>query len=386
MYPFDGEFAETSEATGFVINAKKGFVVTNRHVAGPGPFWGWCIFNRKEEAPCRPLYIDPIHDFAVLQYELSAIRYTHIDGLDLCPTRALCDQSVLIFGNNGGEEISQHHGSVTLVERNAPEYTDGYRDFNISYYQINVNLSGGISGSPALSADGSVLGIVSGARTDCASVSFVLPSTAIVKALKYLVRGEAVPRGDIRCRFRLTPLYECRGLGLSRDWEDKLRKELPNRDELLVADRVLSNGPAYGKILPGDIILDVNKVCVDNFEKLADILNQKVEQTVLVGLLRETEIMHAEIAVKNLDTIPDRLVRVGEMFCHDLSLVLAVRHGVPVEGVYVAESREPTMIGDGCPDYIIQSINGRELRNVDDFLASLQEFRQGQSCDHSRRS
>lgn len=63
-------------------------VLTNRHVAGPGPFWGWCIFDDKEEALCQPLYIDPVHDFAILKYEPSTIRYTYVDGLDLSLARA----------------------------------------------------------------------------------------------------------------------------------------------------------------------------------------------------------------------------------------------------------------------------------------------------------
>ena len=46
---FDTSAALSSEATGFVVDAKKGYILTNRHVVGSGPFWGYCIFDNHEE-------------------------------------------------------------------------------------------------------------------------------------------------------------------------------------------------------------------------------------------------------------------------------------------------------------------------------------------------
>ncbi|KAJ6783287.1 hypothetical protein PWT90_02194 [Aphanocladium album] len=378
MYPFDGEAAASSEATGFVIDAEQGFVLTNRHVAGPGPFWGWCIFHGQEEAPCRPFYIDPVHDFAVLKYEPSAVRAASVDGLKLYPYRATVGQSLLILGNNATEQISEHYGCITLAERNAPEYAEGYSDFNISYYQANINLSGGISGSPALSADGAVVGIVSGIHTDGANVCFILPSVSILKTITRLLRGHDVPRGDIRCQFLLTPLYKCRALGLGQEWEEKIQGTIAKGHDLLVAHRVLSDGPSCGHIRPGDIIIHVNKVFVCRFEEMAHVLNENVGQTVWVGLLRQNEFRVVGVQVRNLYTILERLVQLGGIFCHDLSLTQAVRYGVRAEGVYVAESREPAVIGDGGCDYMIQKVNGQAVRNMDDLISLMRTFRKGQ--------
>lgn len=46
---FDTSAALSSEATGFVVDAEKGYILTNRHVVGSGPFWGYCIFDNHEE-------------------------------------------------------------------------------------------------------------------------------------------------------------------------------------------------------------------------------------------------------------------------------------------------------------------------------------------------
>ena len=46
---FDTSAALASEATGFVVDAAKGYILTNRHVVGSGPFCGYCIFDNHEE-------------------------------------------------------------------------------------------------------------------------------------------------------------------------------------------------------------------------------------------------------------------------------------------------------------------------------------------------
>lgn len=46
---FDTDGAISSEATGFVVDAEKGYILTNRHVVCSGPFWGYCIFDNHEE-------------------------------------------------------------------------------------------------------------------------------------------------------------------------------------------------------------------------------------------------------------------------------------------------------------------------------------------------
>lgn len=46
---FDTDLSLSSQATGFVVDAERGYIMTNRHVACAGPFWGYCIFDNHEE-------------------------------------------------------------------------------------------------------------------------------------------------------------------------------------------------------------------------------------------------------------------------------------------------------------------------------------------------
>jgi S1-C subfamily serine protease len=102
---FDTDSAVSSEATGFVVDAEKGYILTNRHVVGAGPFWGYCIFDNHEEASfgraqlrgqltdglqcdVYPVYRDPVHDFGFLKFDPKAIKYMPVASLNLRPDLA----------------------------------------------------------------------------------------------------------------------------------------------------------------------------------------------------------------------------------------------------------------------------------------------------------
>lgn len=85
---FDTDPALTSEATGFVVDAEKGYILTNRHVVGSGPFWGYVVFDNHEEVDAYPVYRDPVHDFGILRFDPKAIKYMSVSALNLKPELA----------------------------------------------------------------------------------------------------------------------------------------------------------------------------------------------------------------------------------------------------------------------------------------------------------
>ena len=46
---FDTDLSTCSQATGFIVDAERGYILTNRHVVCAGPFWGYCVFDNHEE-------------------------------------------------------------------------------------------------------------------------------------------------------------------------------------------------------------------------------------------------------------------------------------------------------------------------------------------------
>src|SRR5687767_816375 len=56
---FDTEWNQSSQATGFVVDAERGLILTNRHVVTPGPVTSEATFLNREEVQLYPLYRDP---------------------------------------------------------------------------------------------------------------------------------------------------------------------------------------------------------------------------------------------------------------------------------------------------------------------------------------
>src|SRR5882672_5929669 len=72
---FDTEWNSTAQATGFVVDAERGLILTNRHVVTPGPVTAEATFLNREEVQLYPVYRDPVHDFGIYRYDPAKLRF-----------------------------------------------------------------------------------------------------------------------------------------------------------------------------------------------------------------------------------------------------------------------------------------------------------------------
>ncbi|KAG7109841.1 Pro-apoptotic serine protease like protein [Verticillium longisporum] len=372
---FDTDPALTSEATGFVVDAEKGYILTNRHVVGSGPFWGFVVFDNHEEVDAYPVYRDPVHDFGILRFDPKALRYMDIQSLQLRPDLAKIGVEIRVVGNDAGEKLSILSGFISRLDRNAPEYGEGYSDFNTCYYQANAAASGGSSGSPVVNIDGFAIALQAGGRSDGASTDYFLPLDRPLRALQCIQDGKPVTRGDIQCHWLLKPFDECRRLGLTPEWEALARKTFPKENNMLVAEIVLPEGPSHNKIQEGDILIKVNGELATQFVRLDDIMDSNVGKTIHLQIQRGGEDMEVDIEVGDLHAItPDRFVSVAGASFHDLSYQQARLHAVACKGVFVCEATGSFRFDSADNGWLIQSVAGKNTPDLDTFVEVMKEI------------
>lgn len=369
---FDTERNASMQATGFVIDAERGLMLTNRHVVTPGPVMAEATFQNREEVQLYPVYRDPIHDFGIYRYDPAKLRFVKPESLPLVPEAAQVGREIRVLGNNAGEQLSILAGTLARLDREAPDYGTGrYNDFNTFYIQAASGTSGGSSGSPVIDVQGRVVALNAGGATSAAS-SFYLPLGRIQRALKLIQAGRPVTRGTLQTEFRYRPYDELRRLGLRAPTETLARSTFPANTGMLVVEDVQPGSPADNKLSPGDVLVRVNGQLIAGFEPLEAVLDDGVGQTIKVEVERGGQVIATELTVGDLDAItPNAYVEFGDAIVHTLSYQLARHYHTPIKGAFVASAGYNLDAAGIQRGAVITAVNKQEVNNLDDFAKTV---------------
>lgn len=289
--------------------------------------------------------------------------------LKLKPDAARVGTEIRVVGNDAGEKLSILSGVISRLDRNAPEYGDGYCDFNTNYIQAAAAASGGSSGSPVVNVQGYAIALQAGGRADGAATDYFLPLDRPLRSLEHIRRNDPVTRGTIQTQWLLKPFDECHRLGLTPEWEATVRQAAPKETGLLVAEIILPEGPADSKLQEGDVLLKVNGELLTQFVRLDDILDSSVGQTVQLLVQRGGQDIEVECQVGDLHAItPDRFVTVAGGTFHDLSYQQARLYAIAVRGVYLCEAAGSFRLENTISGWIIDTVDKRPTRNLNEFI------------------
>ncbi|MGJ8692242.1 MAG: trypsin-like peptidase domain-containing protein [Thalassotalea sp.] len=381
---FDGKWNSSGHATGFIVDAQRGIILTNRHVVTPGPVTAKAILINNEEIELTPLYIDPVHDFGFYQYNPDHIKHLTPHEFKLTPESAHVGQEIRIIGNDAGQKISILDGTISRLDRDAPSYGQGtYNDFNTFYIQAATASTGGSSGSPVININGDVVALNAGSQRSSAN-AFYLPLTMVKTALKSIQQQEEITRGTLQTTFTAKPYAELKRLGLNDQLESQYRALAPELKGLFVIDNIIKQSPADQQLAIGDILLTVNQQPIVSFIALERLLNNNVDKIIAIEVLRAKAKIKINVPVTDLFSLsPTSYLKFDNSIFHNLSYQQARHYNKPISGVFVAYSSSYFKQAGLQNFSVITEFNGQQITNITKLNEQLKQVKNGEKI-HTR--
>ncbi|MGX2966475.1 Do family serine endopeptidase [Ursidibacter sp. B-7004-1] len=246
-----GERQFRGEGSGVIINAAKGYVVTNNHVIDKADKINVKLEDGRE-FKAKLIGADPLSDVALLQIEkpqnLTEIKIADSDKL------RVGDFTVAI-GNPFGLGQTVTSGIVSALGRSTGNSDEGYE----SYIQTDAAVNRGNSGGPLINLQGELIGINTAIISPSggnAGIAFAIPSNMANNLVQQIIEFGEVKRG----------LLGIKGGELNAD----LAKEFNvNAQQGAFISEVLSDSAAAkAGLKAGDVITGLNGQKIRSFAEL----------------------------------------------------------------------------------------------------------------------
>jgi serine protease DegQ len=180
--PFVDDEKSSGLGSGFVVDAKRGWVMTNAHVAARSPSHIRIAFRGEEYRPASKVYVDPYLDLAILQLsdeQRGALTAAKLD----CGAMPSMGHPVGAFGHPWGLYYTGTRGIVSGVTAR----------FRGEMLQTDAPINGGNSGGPLISLEtGKIVGINTSsiASSEDQNTNFAVPMKYACRVLKLLQAGK----------------------------------------------------------------------------------------------------------------------------------------------------------------------------------------------------
>lgn len=233
--PFKRGEKMSGQGSGVVIDAEKGYVVTNFHVIRDAAAVDVTLADGRKIDQVRIVGYDVLTDLAVLQIaadKLIAAEWGDSDKLEV-------GDWVLAIGNPYGLDRTVTSGIVSAKQRRGLLQRSPYQDF----LQTDAAVNPGNSGGPLVNIRGEIVGINTAiVGPSFQGISFAIPSVTVRDIYGKLIAEGTVARAWL-------------GVGLDQA-DEEAAKRLALDVGAVVVTRVVPTSPAaLADLRPGDVLV-----------------------------------------------------------------------------------------------------------------------------------
>ncbi|MEO6537271.1 MAG: serine protease [Ferruginibacter sp.] len=164
----------TFRATGFLIDAGNNYIVTNAHVVSEAKNHLIIENNKGDQYTAKVVYVNKQNDLAILKVTDSNFKKLPLLPYSIKKTNADLGEQVFILGFPKAEIV---YGEGYVSAKN------GYK-MDTLYCQLTTSANEGNSGSPVVTKNGELVGIITSTETNAAGVVFAIKSSNILSAVE----------------------------------------------------------------------------------------------------------------------------------------------------------------------------------------------------------
>ena len=178
--------------SGFLVDKKKGLIITNAHVTGKSISKVRVAFRDNDFITANQVYVDPEIDMAIVKIKTSNIPSQVKEAKLMCNNKVANGTSVAAFGHPKGLSFSASRGIVSKYRF--------YRGKDV--IQTDAAINSGNSGGPLIDLEtGLVIGINKSSFKNSQGLSFAVPSNYVCKILDLFIQGKDPSPIDLPLRF-----------------------------------------------------------------------------------------------------------------------------------------------------------------------------------------
>jgi len=362
---YEQKYKRTSLGSGVIIDGKRGFILTNKHVIIKSSTITVSLKDGRE-FKANIIGADPDSDLAVLRISpkgvLPDIKMGNSGNL-------MIGETVIAIGNPFGFSNTVTTGVISAVNRSVKVDNAFYRDF----IQTDASINPGNSGGPLLNIYGELIGINTAIYAKARGIGFAIPIDKAKRVISDLIKyGEVVPAW----------------IGVTvQNMDADLAKYLKAADvNGVLVKKTEPSGPAFRSgIHVGDIIQSVGsrKILSQN-DFNSEMSNISAGQTLDIGVLRDGQ--KKAFAVRST------------AFPEDLALELAYDIlGIKVKNLsknnrytYKIYAQEGVLISELNPHSYLARIGaepGDVIRQIDEFtIKNSKDFKKATIKYRKRKS